>query len=120
MPPGPVTVATCTHVFEAEIVRGRLADAGLAAVLRDAEIVTADWTLSVAVGGVKVRVAPADEAAARALLAQPAHLDDYEPPTPAEDAARLALTGALVPTPAFVGTILGTYHLGRALATAHR
>lgn len=118
MTPAFVTAATCTHVFEAEIVRGALADAGVSAWLADAEIVTADWTLSVAVGGVKVRVAEADATDAAALLEAPAPAPGFEPPTPAEVAAWRAFVSALVAFgwPPFV--LWAGYQIGRVITTA--
>ena len=118
MTPAFATAARCTHVFEAEILRGARADAGVAAWLADAETVTVDWMLSVVVGGVKVRV-PWDSAGdARAVLAAPDPDLDFEPPTPAEVAARRALTAALIAFgwPPFM--LLAGYNVGRVVATA--
>ncbi|MAQ92708.1 MAG: hypothetical protein CMM84_04140 [Rhodothermaceae bacterium] len=118
MPSAPVTVATCTYVFEAEILRGYLRSEGIEPRLDDAEIITADWTMSVAVGGVKVGVAPDQADRARHLLAAPADpFEDDDPHSPAEAASWRALTGALI-SPLFLGTLFGVYNLGRVIATA--
>ena len=105
-PAGFVVVGAFTTPFEAEIARGRLADAEIPAVVLDAGIVTVDWTMSVAVGGVKVAVPEANAEAARALLDAPADADEsesgsFEPPTEAEDLSWRALVstalGSLFP-----------------------
>jgi hypothetical protein len=53
---------------EAHLLRARLEGSGIAAYVRDENIVTADWLYSRAVGGVKVDVADEDFAAASDLL----------------------------------------------------
>lgn len=69
VPVGPlVEVSSLPNVIEAELVRARLAGAGLAVALRDEQAVGVDPLLAVAVGGVKVLVAEADAPRARALL----------------------------------------------------
>lgn len=119
MPHPLITVATCTTVFEAEILRGFLRSKGVESRLRDAEIITADWTMSVAVGGVKVGVAPDEAERARVFLAAPADpFEDDEPHTPAEVASWRALTGALIPTSTFLGLLFAVYHIGRVITTA--
>lgn len=91
-----VTVATFTTPFEAEIVKGRLEEEGVTAVVRDAEMVTADWTMSQAVGGVKVRVPEAEVERARAILAEEASSEDADPIPEAEDLAWRALQASAV------------------------
>ena len=95
--PQPVTVATFTTPLEAELARGRLDEEGIEAFVADGELVTADWTMSNAVGGVKVRVAPEDANRARAVLAEPVEdPDDYEAPTEVEALAQKALYASLL------------------------
>ena len=93
-----VTVAAFTTPLQAELVRGRLEDDGVTALVFDDEMVTADWTMSNAIGGVKVRVPESEAERALAVLAEPPP-DDGEPydgPTEAEDYAHRALTSSLV------------------------
>ena len=113
-----VTVATCTYVFEAEVLRGLLASEGIAAGLWDAEVVTADWAMSVAVGGVKVRVDPADAERAATVLTDPADpFEDDEPHSHAEVASWRALTAALLAA-YYLGTLFAVYYVVRVVATA--
>ena len=94
-----VTVATFTTPLEAELARGRLEEEGVEAHVADGELVTADWTMSNAVGGVKVRVSTEDADRARAVLAEPVEEpDDYEAPTEAESLAHRALYASLLGT----------------------
>ena len=75
--------------------------------------------MSVAVGGVKVRVPTHRLAEAAEVLAAPfAPLADFEPPTPAEVAARRALTAALVPARGGLFLLVAVYNVGRVIATA--
>jgi hypothetical protein len=53
---------------EAHLLRARLEGSGIAAYVRDENIVTADWLYSGAVGGVKVEVQDEDFEAASDLL----------------------------------------------------
>ena len=94
-----VTVATFTTPLEAELVRGRLDEEGIAAFVADGELVTADWTMSNAIGGVKVRVAAEDADRARAVLAELVEEPEgYEAPTEAEALAQKALYASLLGT----------------------
>lgn len=52
------------------MLRAFLESEGIAASVRDANTVTADWMLSNAIGGVKVDVPDADVSRARELIAQ--------------------------------------------------
>jgi len=63
-------IATFSKVEEAEMLRAYLEGAGIMAAVRDAHTVSADWTLSNAIGGVKVDVADTDADQAIALLGQ--------------------------------------------------
>ena len=62
-----VTIATFTKPEEAHLLRMRLADAGVAAYLRDENTIQWEWA-SNAFGGVRVDVADEDTDAARAVL----------------------------------------------------
>jgi hypothetical protein len=66
-----LTVATFVTPLEAELTRGRLDEGGVEAIVTDAELVTVDWSMSNAIGGVKVRVAAEDAERARAVLSEP-------------------------------------------------
>ena len=72
------TVATFENGIDAEIARGRLESEGITAQVRDASIVGMNWTLSNAIGGVKLDVKLADVGRAKELLdnATPVSLDD--------------------------------------------
>ncbi|MDX1604630.1 MAG: hypothetical protein R3202_00485 [Candidatus Competibacterales bacterium] len=63
-----VTVATYDFLPDAEIARGRLRAEGVAAHLADQHLVQTDWLYSIAVGGIKLQVAPADAERAREIL----------------------------------------------------
>lgn len=63
------TVATFQNSAEAQIARMRLAQVGIPCNLENDQVVAADWHLSAAVGGVRVKVAAADVDAARQALA---------------------------------------------------
>jgi len=64
------TLATFARADQAHLLRMRLEGGGIAAHVRDENIVTLDWLASLAVGGVKVDVADEDYEAALALLAE--------------------------------------------------
>lgn len=63
-------VSIHTVAIDAHIIKGRLEAEGIPAFITDDQLITADWTSSVAIGGVKVRVPMAHEAAAREILTQ--------------------------------------------------
>lgn len=63
-----VTVATYDNSTDAHIALGRLSAEGIEAVLFDDHMVQMDWLYAIALGGVKLRVARGDEAAARRVL----------------------------------------------------
>lgn len=63
-----LTVAAYTDPLLAPIVRGRLEAEGIAAWVADEHTVLNDWALRQALGGVKVRVAPAQFVEARAIV----------------------------------------------------
>jgi hypothetical protein len=64
-----ITIATYDKVTDAHIALGRLSVEGIEAQLFDQNIVQMDWLYSIALGGVKLRVARGDEKAAREVLA---------------------------------------------------
>ena len=72
-----VTVATFDHMVDAHIALGRLQAEGLQAYLGDEHLVQADWLYSIAVGGIKLQVAPQDADRARRILATD-YSDDAE------------------------------------------
>ena len=63
-----VTVATYDKPIDAHIALGRLAAEGIEAQLFDENMVQMDWLYSIALGGIKLRVARGDEMAARKVL----------------------------------------------------
>ena len=63
-----VTVATYDRVTDAHIALGRLLAEGIEAQLFDDNMVQMDWLYSIALGGIKLRVARGDAKAARAVL----------------------------------------------------
>jgi hypothetical protein len=63
-----VTVAAYRFANEAELARMHLAEAGIEAVLADAETVNMDWLLGAAVGDIKVQVMRSQAATAEAIL----------------------------------------------------
>src|SRR5579871_218638 len=75
-----VTVATYDKVTDAHIALGRLSAEGIEAQLFDDHMVQMDWLYSIAVGGIKLRVARGDAKAARVRLEtdDSAVLDDVE------------------------------------------
>jgi len=64
-----ITIATYDKVTDAHIALGRLSAEGIEAKLFDQNMVQMDWLYSIALGGVKLRVARGDEKAARTVLA---------------------------------------------------
>lgn len=68
MSDGLVTVARFRDWSEAQIARGLLEANGIPCWLGDANIVGVNWSLSQAVGGIRLNVAASDEGDARLLL----------------------------------------------------
>jgi len=75
-----VTVATYDKSIDAHIALGRLAAEGIEAMLFDEQMVQMDWLYSIALGGIKLRVARSDvDAAQRVLETDYSHdLDDVD------------------------------------------
>lgn len=69
--PGLVTVGRYRDMAEAFVARAVLEQAGIECFLRDENTVRMDWTLSNAIGGMRLQVATKDEAAADEVLSQP-------------------------------------------------
>ena len=65
-----ITIATFRTAPEAELVKTALDAEGITAFIADAETVTMDWLLGVAIGDVKLQVARRDKYQARAFLAE--------------------------------------------------
>ncbi len=63
-----VTIATYDRTIDAHIALGRLTAEGIEAQLFDDNMVQMDWLYSIAVGGIKLRVARGDAKAARQVL----------------------------------------------------
>lgn len=63
------TLASFSKAEDAHLLRARLEGSGIAAYVRDENMVSVDWLYSNAIGGVKVDVADEDFIAARELLA---------------------------------------------------
>jgi Putative prokaryotic signal transducing protein len=69
--PGFVTVRRYRDLSEAIVARSLLESAGIRAYLRDENLVRLEWQISNFIGGIRLQVALADEAAAAELLSQP-------------------------------------------------
>lgn len=65
-----MTVAVFETLPDAQIAVGRLEAEGLSAYLADSNLVQTDWLYAIAIGGIKVQVAPDDVEQARAILAR--------------------------------------------------
>lgn len=63
-----VTVATYDKSIDAHIALGRLAAEGIEGMLFDEQMVQMDWLYSIALGGIKLRVARSDAGAAQRVL----------------------------------------------------
>ena len=114
-------VAAFTNVHEAEMLRAYLEGSGIRAYVRDSLTVTANWTLSNAIGGVKVDVADEDAERAFALVRDfqsPAPADPADPPPPRRHtiARYVKLASALSAVALLLVAILGGFHGGTYLA----
>lgn len=63
-----ITIATFDFLTDARIAMGRLQAEGIPCVLADENLVQTDWLYSIAVGGIKLQVAPEDVARALEVL----------------------------------------------------
>ena len=66
-----VTVRQFRDLPEALLAKGSLESAGIECFLADENLVRLDWFISNFIGGIKLKVRPADEANARKLLDEP-------------------------------------------------
>lgn len=66
-----VTVYRYRDLSQAIVARSLLESAGIEAYLRDENLVRLDWQISNFIGGIRLQVAAADEAAAIEILSQP-------------------------------------------------
>jgi hypothetical protein len=71
-------IAAFENTFEAEIARGRLESEGVLAFVHDAQTVAMNWTLSNAVGGVKLAVRTVDAERALEILGEPDIHDEID------------------------------------------
>ena len=98
MEPKLVTVCTYTSAVQAEVVKLALAAEGVEAFVGDANMVTTDWLLGNALGGVKLEVAEADVPAAMAILAANESLTKPSADRPDDDGVpRCLKCGAVMP-----------------------
>lgn len=66
-----ITVATCTLLVEAQLIRSTLESSGLTVYLPDESTVGTAPHLALPLGGIRVQVADQDAARAREILAAP-------------------------------------------------
>ena len=101
MEPKLVTVCTYTSAVQAEVVKLALAAEGIESFVGDANMVSAEWLLGSALGGVKLEVAEADAPAALAVLAAHESLTNPSADRPADDGVPRCLScGATMPAEA--------------------
>lgn len=86
-----VTVATFDMLHKAELAKAALEDAGIRAEVNDAEVVSMDWLLLNAVGGVKVQVAEADAERALQVIEPFTRPGVFQQPVSDEELERQAL-----------------------------
>lgn len=65
-----VTVGVFHFVAEAELMQSALAEQGITSYLANDNIISMDWLLSAAVGGVQLQVAREDAAAAERIVSE--------------------------------------------------
>jgi hypothetical protein len=101
-------IATFNKVEEAEMLRAFLESEGVMASVRDANTITADWMLSIAIGGVKVDVAESDFERALELMAKinPVPLATSPSPVPAQTRAPRRLMRYVKIAAAFTAALL--------------
>jgi hypothetical protein len=69
--PSFITIRRYRDLSEAIVARSLLESAGIAAYLRDENLVRLEWQISNFIGGIRLQVERADEAAAAEILSQP-------------------------------------------------
>ena len=110
-----VTVCTYTSAVQAEMARLALEAEGVAAFVNDATIVTAEWLLGSALGGVKLEVAEADVPAAMAVLEATPSLTNPAGDKPADDGVPHCLScGTAMPEEATACPACGWSYLAGA------
>ena len=98
MEPKLVTVCTYTSAVQAEMAKLALEAEGVTAFIGDATMVTAEWLIGSALGGVKLQVAEVDVPAAMAVLASHESLTNPSGDRPADDDVPRCLScGATMP-----------------------
>jgi hypothetical protein len=75
--PNFITVRRYRDLSEAIVARSLLESAGIGAYLRDENLVRLEWQISNFIGGIRLQVERADEAAAAEILSQP--IPDHVP-----------------------------------------
>ena len=88
------TVATFDLAYKADLAWAALDEAGIEAMVTDREIVSMEWLLSNAVGGVKLQVAESDVPRALEVLIPFTHPGQMERPVSDEELERQALAEA--------------------------
>jgi hypothetical protein len=83
-----VTVGTFWNSVDAELARGRLADAGIRAFLADQQTVGMVWYLGNAIGGIKLMVGDGDAEAALEVLSESDAPDAADAPGSMTDSAQ--------------------------------
>lgn len=86
-----VTVATFDLPHKADLAKAALEEVGIAAEVNDREIVSMDWLLLNAVGGVKLQVAEADAERALVVIEPFTRPGEFEQPVSDEELERQAL-----------------------------
>ena len=115
MEPKLVTVCTYTSAVQAEVVKLALAAEGVESFVADANIVTTEWLMGSALGGVKLEVAEADVPAAMAVFAANASLTAPSADRPADDGVpRCLACGATMPAEATACPACGWSYLDGA------
>src|SRR5436305_8744629 len=102
-PDAPIVVAAFTGLDEAVVARGLLEGEGIETFLQNANLISIDWPLSQATGGVRLAVAARDQERARELLTS-----EPEAPAPGEQAEPIGPGDSLTER-AWKSTLLGFF-----------
>ena len=65
-----ITISTFTTATEAHIVKGRLEAEGIRTSIADEHLITVDWTMSLALGGVRLQVPAESVAQAQKIISE--------------------------------------------------
>ena len=115
MEPKLVTICTYTSAVQAEVVKLALAAEGIESFVGDANMVTTDWLIGGALGGVKLEVAEADVPAAMAVFAANESLTKPSADRPADDGVPRCLScGSVMPAEATACSVCGWSYLDGA------